>query len=282
LQQLEEVELALTDGNEVTKSFEELDINDDFFESETQPQYEMQVEKLAEIADTPEVAKAATKKEETVPFSVEEFNSDHNILDHADVFLSHGRTSLAIQLLQNHLLDFPKKSVTVWMFLLDLLAKENLQRAYEQTALECKEHFNVNIADFSKPEAGSEDSLESYPRISAGLQQAWGTPAALIYLDDLIYNSRLEVRVGFHKSVIEELIILRSIAQEELKTAQVIQLDEKKLAMIALKETQLAAKKEAKLEQMQEIAMVEEAVKQEKKRLESKEAMFEFNLVEYN
>ena len=70
--------------------------------------------------------------------TVEEFSADQNILDHADVFLSHGRTSLATQLLQNHLLDYPKQSVTIWLFLLDLQAKENMQAAYEQTMLECK------------------------------------------------------------------------------------------------------------------------------------------------
>ena len=152
---------------------------------------------------------------------------------------------------------------------------------YEKTALECKEHFNVKIAAFSKTETDSNDNLESFPRITSGLQQLWGTPAALTYLDDLIYNSRLEVRVGFHKNVIEELILLRSIAQEELKTAQVIQIDEKKLAMKELKEAQLATKREEKLKQMDEISQGEESKKQAEAKLETKEAMFEFNLVEF-
>lgn len=278
IQQLENAQLAWVNNSKATTNFgslEAFDTNDDFFELETRQELKNTADKSAEIADASE----ATKDSE-VSFTVEEFNADHNVLDHADVFLSHGRTSLAIQLLQNHLLDFPKQSVTIWMYLLDLLAKENLQALYEQTALECKEHFNIKIADFSRCEDESNSTLESYPRITSGLQQFWGKPAALTYLDDLIYNSRLEVRVGFHKNVIEELLLLRSVAQEELRTAEVIQMDEKKLAMKELKEAQLAAKKEAKLKQIDEIAIKET----EKLALEEKVTpleRFEFNLVEY-
>jgi hypothetical protein len=189
--------------------------------------------------------------------------------------------SLAIQLLQNHLIDFPKQSVTIWMFLLDLIAKENLPALYEQTALECKEYFNIKIADYTQPEADNGESLESFPRITAGLQQVWGTPAALAYLDDLIYNSRLEVRVGFHKNVIEELLMLKSVAQEELKSAQVISLDEKKIEMLELKEAQLAAKKEEKIKKMEELAL-EETTPKLAQTEETPFEKFEFNLVEYN
>jgi hypothetical protein len=274
--QLEAARLAWGNNTERADNSDEFDTNNDFFESEAHQDFNSDGEKSAEKSgDTAET------KEAVVPFSVEEFNTEHNVLDHADVFLSHGRISLAIQLLQNHLLDFPKQSVTIWMFLLDLLAKENLQAVYEQTALECKEHFNIQIADFSKSEIDGGQSLESFPRITAGLQQLWGTPAALTYLDDLIYNSRLEIRVGFHKNVIEELLLLKSVAQEELKTAEVIQMDEKKLAIKELKEAQLAAKKEEKIEKMHEIALAEEQKKQAAAKLESKESMFEFNLVEF-
>ncbi len=250
--------------------------NDEFFETKVAQTSNKEIGKPEDIFTDP-----GPVKEPASTFSVEEFNADQNVLDHADVFLSHGRVSLAIQLLQNHLVDFPKQSVTIWMFLLDLIAKENLQALYEQTALECKEYFNVKIADFSKLEDETGESLESYPRISAGLQQVWGTPATLTYLDDLIYNSRLEVRVGFHKNVIEELLTLKSVAQEEMKTAEVIQLDEKKLEMMGLKEAQLAIKKEDKLKRMEELAL-EEAEKKLADANETPFERFEFNLVEYN
>ena len=213
---------------------------------------------------------------------IEEFSADQNILDHADVFLSHGRTSLAIQLLQNHLLDYPKQSVTIWLFLLDLLAKENMQAAYEQTTLECKEHFNIRIADFTNDEASEKLSFEDFPRLHAALQEIWCTPAAVTFLDDLIYNSRLESRVGFEKSVIEELLILKNIANESINTAEVIQIDEKKLMMKERKEAQIAAKKAEKLVQMNEHVLLEQSKLAAAKVDSTPEEFFEFNLVEYN
>lgn len=216
----------------------------------------------------------------SAPIQIEEDIFEHNILDHADVFLSHGRTSLAIQLLQNHLLDFPKQSVTIWLFLLDLLAKENLQAMYEQTTVEFKEHFNIRVAGFSNDEASPKQNLEDFPRLTAGLEQAWGTPAALVYLDDLIYNSRLETRVGFEKSVLEELILLRGIAQSNVNKADVIQLDEKKMAIKELKDAKLAASKADKLQKLEELTLVE-AAKVDTTHAEEHAELFEFNLIEY-
>ncbi len=275
-QQLETAQLAWENTHLANANLDEFDADKSIFELDSDADSSQKMNS----DDKKSAEKLSDFKDDVVPFSVEEFNSEHNVLDHADVFLSHGRTSLAIQLLQNHLLEFPKQSVTIWMFLLDLLAKENLQAVYEQTALECKEHFNVLIADFSKSENDSNQSLESFPRISSGLQQAWGTPAALVYLDDLIYNSRLEIRVGFHKNVIEELLLLKSVAQEELKSAEVIQLDEKKLAMLELKEAQLNAKKEEKLRQMDEEALKMATEKAADAKITPMER-FEFNLIEY-
>lgn len=251
--------------------------NNGLFETETSKNTNVTIEKSEGIFKDKGPAKEAAS-----PFSVEEFNADQNILDHADVFLSHGRTSLAMQLLQNHLLDHPKQSVTIWLFLLDLLAKENMQAAYEQTALECKEHFNIRIADFSNDELGEKVSFEDFPRLHSALQEIWDTPAALVFLDDLIYNSRLESRIGFEKTVIDELLVLKNIAHETLNTAEVIQMDEKKLALQERKDAQIAAKKAQKLQQMEDLVFNEKANTEAVVAEESKEAFFEFNLVEYN
>jgi hypothetical protein len=275
-QQLETAQLAWENANLASANLDEFDAENFIFELDSNADSNQKINNN----DKNSAEKPSDFIDEVVPFSVEEFNSEHNVLDHADVFLSHGRTSLAIQLLQNHLLEFPKQSVTIWMFLLDLLTKENLQAVYEQTALECKEYFNVQIAEFSKSENDLNHSLESFPRITAGLQQAWGTPAALVYLDDLIYNSRLEIRVGFHKNVIEELLLLKNVAQEELKSAEVIQLGEKKLAMLELKEAQLNAKKEEKLKQMDEEVLKMAAEKAADAKI-TPMGRFEFNLIEY-
>ena len=279
IQQLEEAELAFLGPNQIANNsadLEEFKTNDDYFGPLTRQEFSSTVENSTQNSSVFEFPKTAE-----TPFSVEELGSEHNILDHADVFLSYGRTSLAIQLLQNHLLDFPKKSVTIWLFLLDLLAKENMQGSYEQTALECKEHFNIRIAAFSNDEASPKQHFEDFPRLNAGLQDVWGTPAALVYLDDLIYNSRLEARAGFEKSVLEELLLLKSIAHDLVSTATVIQLDEKKLALKELKDAQIAANKAEKLMLMDELPLLEDSKNLAQMALETEETLFEFNLTEF-
>ncbi len=254
--------------------YKEFDLDDTLFENK--PSAEAVAVEKAMLATSDFDATQAV----SAPFQIEEDIFEHNILDHADVFLSHGRTSLAIQLLQNHLSDFPKQSVTIWLFLLDLLAKENLQATYEQTTLECKEHFNIRIAAFSNDEASPKQNLEDFPRLTTGLEQVWGSPAALVYLDDLIYNSRLENRVGFEKSVLEELILLSGIAQSNVSKADVIQLDEKKMAIKELKDAKLAASKANKLQKLEELTLAE-ATKNNATAPEFAEELFEFNLIEH-
>ncbi|MFW5432330.1 MAG: FimV family protein [Methylophilaceae bacterium] len=208
-----------------------------------------------------------------------------SVLDHADVFLSHGRTTLAIQLLQNHLLEHPKQSVTIWLFLLDLVEKENLQTLYEETAIDCKLHFNVKTADFSASESttnesSGENSLEDFPRLAKGLEEIWNTPASIVYLDDLIYNNRLEPRAGLPKNLIEELVLLKSMAQENTSSAEVIQLDKKKLAIIEEKEAMLESKKADKLKAMSDAEKLTKEKAKEDAEAEANDTDFEFTLVE--
>ena len=158
-----------------------------------------------------------------------------NITEDAELLISHGRIHLAIELLQNHLIENPKDSASTWLFLLDLLAKEGMQNEFEIAANECKKHFNVQVDGYSRPLADS-NSLESFERISKELQKLWGTEQALMFLDELIYNTRLEPRAGFDKPVFEELVLLREIAEEEVKLAEVISLHEEKTSRRQKKE----------------------------------------------
>jgi hypothetical protein len=279
-------EAQFSSKTEHVDSLDNLNAGDSFFDFDKDQAFNKEIEDTAQHYAIDEVETDVLFTADTAstptPFSVEEFNDDQNILDHADVFLSHGRTSLAIQLLQNHLIEYPKKSVTEWLFLLDLLAKENMQAMYEQTTLECKEHFNIRIAAFTNDEGSAKHHLEDFPRLIAGLEDVWGTPAAQVYLDDLIYNSRLETRVGFEKAVIEELLLLKSIAHETGISAQVIQLDDKKMALKAQKEAKLAADKEDRIKKVNALIEQKAAENRALAEKESQEATFEFTLAEYN
>lgn len=260
-----------------TQNLEETSLDDDLFASEESRQPIV----IADENSAAEAADFSTGLAATDPFVVEDSDQEMSVLEHADVFLSHGRTELAIQMLQSHLLEHPKQSVTIWLFLLDLLAKQNLHALYEQTAMECKDHFNVNIPGFDAKPTATAHTLEAYPHLSAGLQAVWGTPAAITYLDDLIYNNRLEPRAGFDKQLIEELLALKSVAQERASLAEVIQLDEKKIAMKERKDAQLAAKKAEKLQQLEETIKASEA-KEQTDQPKEEETKFEFGLIEWN
>ena len=105
-----------------------------------------------------------------------------------------------------------------------MLAKEGLSKEFEVASNECRKHFNIQLAEFSTP-TGDADTLESFERISSQLQKIWGTPEAVDFLDELIYNTRMEPRMGFDKTIFEELILLREIAEYEIKVADEIRFE---------------------------------------------------------
>lgn len=204
-----------------------------------------------------------------------------HITDDAELLISHGRIHLAIELLQNHLIESPKESASTWLFLLDLLAKENMQSEFEIAANECKKHFNVQVEGFSRPLADS-TGLESYERISKELQKIWGTQEALIFLDELIYNTRLEPRLGFDKPVFEELVLLREIAEEEVKLAEVISLHEEKTSRRQKKEKTMTINlPEIEVsEEFKQLALETSQDNVESAKSEDSEAHFEFELLD--
>ena len=137
---------------------------------------------------------------------------NEDILEQADVFVAHGRSSLAIVLLQDHLRDFADLSPEPWLMLLDLLKREKQAAEYESAKAECNRFFNVAIEDFDNPPLEDHSSIEDYPHVVDQLTQAWGSSRAVPYLDDLIFNRRLEARQGFERNAYLDIVQLRSIA----------------------------------------------------------------------
>lgn len=176
---------------------------------------------------------------------VESVVVEEDILDHADVFLSHGRSGLAVQLLQNHLLDFPDRSMTVWLFLLDLLAKEGQEAEYKAAAIECKKYFNVELPDYALPLPQNRQGIESFNVLTSHLTNVWQTEEAVTFLDGLIYNNRLQPRSGFNHGTFEELALLKGIAQEHEQTAEIIPLFQKIPTIKQIPKPKLAVKNDA-------------------------------------
>ncbi len=73
--------------------------------------------------------------------------------------------------------------------LLDLLQRDGLKDEFEAAAIECKRYFNVAAGDFHRPAHEDLSSVEDYPSVKQQLEQLWGTPDVIPFLDDLIFKS---------------------------------------------------------------------------------------------
>lgn len=135
-----------------------------------------------------------------------------NVLDHADVFIEHGRTALAIQLLQNHLEEAPGESPAIWLKLLSLLAKEGAEAEYDSAVKECNHFFNIKMPAFADALKKDNSTIEEHPHIITRLEGVWGSQYAVGFLNDLIYNQQSQPREGFERGTFEELFFLKQIA----------------------------------------------------------------------
>lgn len=144
----------------------------------------------------------------------ENAGDDHeNILENADVFIEHGRPALAIQLLQNHLSDFPSESPKIWLRLLSLIAAEGSELEYDQVASDCKHFFNIKMPTFAEANVQDGSSIEDFPHIIARLEGVWGSQYAVGFLNDLIYNQQSQPREGFGRGTFEDLFFLKQVAE---------------------------------------------------------------------
>jgi TolA-binding protein len=145
----------------------------------------------------------------SVPQKVSSQHSTQTVMQDASRLFTHGRVNQAIDHLQQHLTKHPKSSPWMWLYLLDLLSKEGKQQEFDIVAGECRKHFNLNVEH--APDL-KQQGIESFPRVTKALQQAWGTPQVIALIDDLVYNTRLVPRMGFERSVFEDLMLLKEIA----------------------------------------------------------------------
>lgn len=140
---------------------------------------------------------------------------NEGILEQAEVFVAHGRSALAITLLQEHLKDYPKASPAPWLLLLSLLKRENKEADYVTAAGECRRYFNFYVPNFLEAVVEDNSSIEDYPNAKEMVVKSWGRPEVIPVLDDLIYNHRNEARQGFERSAYIDILLLRSIAQSQ-------------------------------------------------------------------
>jgi hypothetical protein len=136
-----------------------------------------------------------------------------SILEDAEVFIEHGRPLLAAQLLQNYLIDSPAESPAIWLKLLDLLSKEGTESEYDTAVVECNKNFNIKAAKYGSNPLVDNTSIEDYPHILTRLEGVWGSPYAIGFLNDLIFNKRSQPREGLVPGAFNDLFFLKNLAK---------------------------------------------------------------------
>ncbi len=153
---------------------------------------------------------------------------DHAI-DLAEVMLSYGRTTGAMQALKDYLHDHPTVSVRPWLKLLDLHRQTGMREDFERAAETVHRHFNVQVPgwdegvsgvplrSFFDEEEGIEIlGLEQLPHILAKIQATWPDASCLEYLRHLLVDNRGGGRLGFPVSVVAEILLLEDILNDRL------------------------------------------------------------------
>ncbi len=153
---------------------------------------------------------------------------DH-ALDLAEVMLSYGRTTGAMQTLKDCLHGHPAVSVRPWLKLLDLHRQTGMREDFDRAAETVHRHFNVKVPGwdegvsdmplrsfFGEDEGIEILGLEQLPHILAKIQATWPEASCLEYLSHLLVDNRGGGRMGFPVSVVAEILLLEDILNDRL------------------------------------------------------------------
>lgn len=156
------------------------------------------------------------------------FNPDREEMDHAldlaEVMVSYGRKSGAVQTLKDFLREHPDVSVRPWLKLLELYRQTGMREDFEREAESVHQHFNVKVPgwdegvsevplrSFFEDDEGVEIlGLEQIPHILQKIQATWPGAVCQEYLQSLLLDNRGGGRQGFPVSVVAEILLLEDI-----------------------------------------------------------------------
>lgn len=155
---------------------------------------------------------------------------DH-ALDLAEVMLSYGRTTGAMQTLKDYLHTHTAVSVRPWLKLLELHRQTGMRDEFELTAEQVHLHFNVKVPGWDEGVSGvplqsffdEEEGerieilgLEQLPHILAKVQATWPEASCQEYLRHLLVDNRDGGRMGFPVSVVADILLLEDILDDRL------------------------------------------------------------------
>lgn len=136
-------------------------------------------------------------------------------LEEAKLLMSINRTSDAIAHLKMTIKSTPKASINHWLYLLDVFRKLKLKDEFEHYAKELHATFNVLPPVWGDTEVPIvvPKSLQEFPHIMEKLYKIWPDDKAYQYLRGLIADNRGGERIGFGKTVVEEIIMLTEVLE---------------------------------------------------------------------
>jgi hypothetical protein len=108
----------------------------------------------------------------------------------------------------------PDASINHWLYLLEVFRKLNLKNEFEDYADRMHKAFNVMTPVWYEKEVAATaaiivpQSLEEFPHIMGQLYGVWPGELAGVYLRSLVTDNRGGERVGFSKTVVDEILFL--------------------------------------------------------------------------
>lgn len=155
------------------------------------------------------------------------------MLEQAKIYVNLGRHEDAIKLLSAHIQLAPTAALQHWLYLLDIYRDTDQKEAFEESAKQLHQTFNVVMPQWEKISTVDEffappHTLEEYDYIVDKVTKLWadcGKEADKLmqtknYLDKLLTDTRNHERTGFSMDVFEDIVLLREMLDAREKLAK--------------------------------------------------------------
>ena len=118
------------------------------------------------------------------------------------------------------------ESAKPWLQMLDSFRQSRDHSGFESIRKEIKKFFNIKINSWeARPHGENEQKqLSDYPHIVQKILDLWPSDEVVIYLERLLYNSRMSPREGFELTMFQQLESLLELASREDRPRHVQQL----------------------------------------------------------
>ncbi|MCX8017665.1 MAG: hypothetical protein N2690_07195, partial [Rhodocyclaceae bacterium] len=144
--------------------------------------------------------------------------SPHDMaMELAEVMASMGLKQGAAETLIEHIRTHPRETMSHWLKLLDIYHEADLSGQLSASVAELKGKFNVDFNEWTGQSSAAQQSLLDYQHLVSNLVRVWNSDECEEFLINLMLDTRDGTRQGFPRAVVEEIILLRAIAEERRK-----------------------------------------------------------------